>query len=187
LGALLICPKFVYTVRTNPQENKLSYLDQLAIGLPWCIAGGYAACPQLAGDMDVWVLAGPQPYGSGLEQLAERICKANPVIVPHAPMETDPPYILDHGCTIFKVGAQYPPSGVTVHLMATECSTIQELLDCFDISTHQCALNKDGEFIKGRNWTPITESPVELFSTPNTAARLAKIRARYQQFKTVAA
>lgn len=164
----------------------MHYFDKLATGLPWCIAGGYAACPQLAGDMDLWVLAGPQRFGEGLEKLAIKICAENPVIVPFEADGVEIPYILDHGCKILKVGTQYPPSGLPLHIMVTECSSISALLDCFDISTHQCALNQEMEFIKGRKWTPITEPPVELFSTPNTAVRMAKIRTRYQQFKQAA-
>lgn len=161
-----------------------NYLSKLAQGFPYCIAGGYAACPQLASDMDVWVLTGPV---DSLEDIADEIREECPAIVPFdMSIANEPEYILDHGVRILKVGTQYPPVGVPMHLMLAECRTITGLLDCFDVSTHQCALNADFEFIKGLQWTPITVPPVELFSTPSTAARMRKIAERYRQFRVAA-
>lgn len=155
--------------------------SQLAIGLPWCIAGGYAACPQLAGDMDVWVLAGKRPYMQGLEQLAQRMLAANPDVVPFVATGGAHPYSFDPGCRVYEVGHLLARATgmANRHIMVTELDSIEALLDCFDVSTHQCALDENGDFIKGRQWTPLNVAPVKLFDTPNTEARMEKIRQRY--------
>jgi len=147
--------------------------DHIANGRRWCIAGGWAACPQLATDEDVWIFVDDRT-SSPLLEVRDDIWDACPEIVrDEAPLTET--YLVETGFMSLKVGTL----GLR-HIILTDAANILDLLDGFDISTHQCAISDQGEFIRGRQWTPIDELPVVIrVGGPNTARRLQKIQARY--------
>lgn len=152
----------------------------IATGFPWCIAGGWAACPQLASDQDVWILArAPDPEVVLAER--DRLLDAFPEITPQGNLslvDTQAMYG-DLGQTIAKVGTID-----TRHILVTGADGVRDLLDAFDISTHQCAITPEFQFVKGRCWTPITVMPQKLRQTEKTDARFEKIAARYATFRS---
>lgn len=150
--------------------------NEIAAGYDWCVAGGWAACPQLAGDQDVWIFG---DIASDQTKLLMRLLKV-PGFVAAKEEEQHEDYILrDASVRIAKVGTLG-----NRHIMVTSATDEMDLLKQFDISTHQCALTSDMEFIAGPEWTPITQAPIALFPTPQTPARLEKIRARYVSLQT---
>ncbi len=138
------------------------------------IAGGYAACPALARDLDVWVLA---PEAEDLESARERI-------LAHLESTMWPYEALDwmteeYGTTHAMLVATVRSSHLThpVQILVTHSQPI-DLLETFDISTHQVALVL-GNVVKGSSWTPVTEPPVMLRRSPSTPVRMAKIAKRF--------
>lgn len=153
-------------------------------GQGWCIAGGYAACPGLATDCDVWVFL--QGFGGGdaedfrvqiLSNLKEWSSFWGFAFTPEANDPDRPTEFYDLGNDILCWKVAKLDDGR--HIILTDARDAAHLLENFDISTHQCALTSDGEFIKGSQWTPIDVPPVMLRDTPNTRDRMQKIEARY--------
>lgn len=150
------------------------------------IAGGYAACPALALDMDVWVKV---DRNDSLPEAKQRILDwLESTMWPYDAATTRP-------SIVGTVGANadgYDGMGVFVQKVATVKSQYlthpyhimvvnvdpRTLIETFDISTHQIAI-AFGNVIKGSGWTPITEPPRVLKMTPTTPERLEKIAARY--------
>lgn len=154
-------------------------LDQIANGRPWCIAGGWAACPQLANDQDVWIFVTNPSDGTlrrheTLEDVKDEILSLIPSIEEDNTSTVDAESYDKLGVEILRVGKLGDR-----HIMVTDAQDVVMLLDCFDVSTHQCAIDQEMQFVRGGGWTPITVLPKPLRDTPNTMARLEKIRARY--------
>ena len=157
--------------------------EQLANGRQWCVAGGWAACPQLAGDQDVWIFTGESCcMGPDIETRLEWTRAARVELLKMFPAiraEQDAADInLDHygdlGFFVVKVGTLDRR-----HIMVTDAEDIMDLLSSFDISTHQSAIDSNMQFIQGENWTPITEPPNAMRQTETTDARMKKITERY--------
>lgn len=144
----------------------------------WCIAGGYAACPGLAGDCDVWVYQAE----NGQEERQHILDALKRLRVDFTKEDNDPEeetYLdPETGVMTWKVAKL----GDGRHVLVTTATDIQQLLDAFDISTHQCALDSDGEFVRGRNWTPVNVPPVLLRQGKNAQERMERISSRYHHF-----
>lgn len=148
-------------------------LCEIAGGTDWCIAGGYAACPALAGDCDVWI------YGIDKDDLdtarQSLLVRLADDIEPQDNPERDDPEAYLGACYTLKVGVL----GLR-HILVTSAGGVRELLDGFDISTHQCAITSEGAFVAGDNWTQIWRQPHVLrVGGAHTADRLIKIVDRY--------
>ena len=160
-------------------------------GLVAFIAGGYAACPALAEDMDVWVstrlsrkpvLPLPELRQLILDHLKQQgfmFAPQDDTRQTEAGLEG---YEIEvnilkvamvSGESLFESDYRLP-----IHILVTDANCSQ-VLEGFDISTHQVALTYDGPVV-GRDWTPLTEEPVVLKNSPKTPARLEKIRNRYK-------
>lgn len=144
-----------------------------------CIAGGFAACPSLATDMDVWVFV---PKSATLEEAREAILqhlKAERFYAKEEAEERRERSTDEGGYEIsgrvLKVAKVLV--AMDIHILVTDFE-LGGLLSSFDISTHQVALVPGG-MIRGGDWTPITEPPVKLKDTPTTDARMEKIAKRY--------
>ncbi len=149
------------------------------------IAGGFAACPALAGDMDVWVQVGngspeddQDAVDEGRARLLAHVRKHYQGVAEDDYLHKD---VSDQGYPTFtrKVCTIPAQRGLTkpVHLMVTTAS-IQDVLDSFDISTHQVALTDHG-VVTGKEYTAPHLEPKVLTQTPKTAERLEKIVKRY--------
>jgi hypothetical protein len=160
-------------------------------GVNWCIAGGWAACPALALDKDVWII---EPLGSDLSEVRQNVLnhlkqyfgddyEERVQELDETRAEDIERYIPGTGLNgaevhIVRVARLYT-NGWEHHIIVTDAGTVKALLDTFDISTHAIAICPGGDLEHGVEWTPVTEPPRELRSTPTTAERMKKIAARY--------
>lgn len=141
------------------------------------IAGGFAACPSLATDMDVWIFV-----DGGLANLEDARRQVLEHLQAHFDIsEEEGGTIRDYRGVCVNILKVAFVQGFTlpIHVMVCDapCGII---LRNFDISTHQVALTTQG-VVKGDYWTPVTEPPVVIDGMENehTAERLDRIRRRY--------
>lgn len=144
------------------------------------IAGGYAACPALATDIDLWVYVA----GESLADARDRILLwLQTEMWPYETQEDNRPQLAGStidGYSIISVKVaivRSPHLSHPIHIMVVNQSPV-DLLETFDISTHQVAI-VFGNVLKGSRWTPITQPPIMLKNTPTTPYRMIKIAARY--------
>lgn len=163
------------------------------------IAGGYAACPSLANDIDVWVplgFIGRTTVEHDDEALAMSTARAD--ILAHLegeffPYKAEENYVTSEGSTddgypiavqkVARIESVHLPQ--SIHIMVS-AGTIDDILGFFDISTHQVALTRSG-CVKGPAWTPVTEMPriIPGARSVQTPQRLLKIASRYGHVKGV--
>lgn len=161
----------------------------------WFVAGGYAADPKLATDIDLWITVEDTEQAADeharLQQwLADAGFQFEPQDMQALPQLVDTNRKDNYGATefvvVYKVAVITSWRGVwfskPVHLLLTT-ATVQEVLTSFDISTHAVALLPNGQFVYGEHWTPKTVDPVILRDTPTTPARFVKIKARYARYR----
>lgn len=159
------------------------------------IAGGYAACPHLAGDIDLWV------FTDTLISTRDRIIKDAKELGFHALVETPETtteIIAPNDFGYDELGFQVMKvlsmpwwveddkgqfRNCPLHVMVTNAPGVIGLLLGFDVSTHQVAVTPRGDVVYGPDWTPLDEEPVKLFDTSKTDARMQKITARYQHLR----
>lgn len=140
------------------------------------ISGGYAACPPLASDLDIWVYVNENT--ESMTAARTRILAwLESEMWPYA--EEDSHTMCDYVVVARKVAVVRSPHwSHPVQIMVTTAGPA-ELLETFDISTHKVAI-VFGNVIKGNGWTSITEPPRLLRAGhPASAARMEKIAARY--------
>lgn len=162
------------------------------------IAGGFAACPALASDIDVWVLDCVSPEETRDEiikcwYVTGRMRVASPMMS-KITLEPDNHSLIQgrehsagYGATkewqICRVGTvELLNSSKPFHILTTDCTSAFELVETFDISTHAVAFSPTTMHVThGSKWTKLTEPPQKLRDTPTTAERLVKICGRYGQ------
>jgi len=146
------------------------------------IAGGYAACPALASDIDIWVHCGVEQISVVHDEIIAYLKSVyggwNVTEEPFAEAAFDYIDTGDGQCTVRKC-AVVKMRSTSLHIMITD-AWVHTILDNFDISTHMVAILPSGEVIKGAAWTPIYAPPIVVKDTPRTAARLDKILKRYR-------
>lgn len=147
----------------------------------WCIAGGYAACPALASDIDVWIYGvEPEDVETMVQAARAHLMQAGlrHEIQDDTRTQEGAGNYVGLTCEIRKVaivtGAPQP-----IHLMVTTAYDPLELLSGFDISTHAVAILPNGTALRGDSWTPPHVDPRAVHETTKTPARMAKIRARF--------
>lgn len=145
------------------------------------IAGGYAACPPLANDIDLWIYCKsedqiPDIRDRVLDWLDTQMFEFEPQASAVAPVRYEANFT--HKAAIVRSKHLTHP----IHILLTHL-TPEQLLETFDISTHQVAI-VFGNVIKGKGWTPVTVPPVELRNTVTTLARMLKLAARYGHART---
>lgn len=164
----------------------------LPAGTPALIAGGYAACPALASDLDLWVYAargGKRTMGETRMMLLEHLKTWAYKVEAQDDSEqftADGCGYDELDCLIMKVGIVSVNGRKPIHLMVTDAPPIALLMN-FDISTHQIGLDDNG-VIYGPEWTDLTVEPqvIKNAGTSKTTERLAKISARYAHLRKAA-
>lgn len=151
----------------------------------WCVAGGWAACPPLATDMDVWVYDLPTDRLDAIRtELLEHLSALRqdqprgPYFVPGEDVRAAQGY--QHPCTVKKVAVvsqSYPAK--PIHLMVTDASCPGEIIGGFDISTHAVAIGHNGMVHTHFDYTAPHVFPVQLKETETTPTRMAKIASRF--------
>lgn len=140
------------------------------------IAGGFAANPNKANDIDLWIV-GDEPHPDVAEKILRHLGNnGHDITVRNFPFYTD--VQLTPGRTVwFRVcdvndfysnGKRMP-----VQIMATTYHDVDELLAYFDLSPHKKAIAiSDGLEIIGRGFTTPDEQPrATRFDTPHSTLR----------------
>lgn len=149
------------------------------------VAGGFAACPALATDIDVFVTASTTELTKVRRQLLNHLydqLNEDIEFLMHEEedrrVDSHERYPGSHGVfTILKV-CKVLIGNTEFHVLVTDGS-IDEVLSSFDISTCQVAITSDGHVVRGDNWTPPSVPPVKLKDTPTTDARMQKYQERF--------
>lgn len=155
------------------------------------IAGGYAACPQRASDIDLWVTDITGRLEQSREMILAHLGAAGYHVTPETTREGF--RVNGHGydemdCRILKVGYVTRDGALPIHVMVTDAPLLAVLLN-FDISTHQCAFIRQGDtwhnhLVYGPRWTPLNVYPLVLKPTTSTPGRLEKIATRYADMRS---
>jgi hypothetical protein len=162
----------------------------------YCVAGGWAACPALAQDMDVWV------YGIETSELETVRCE----LIAHLSAENAKvpyyrrPFYVEQQTEarntdareeyesktveirkVAKVEVKLSPRArrKVIHLLVTDARNPAEILDGFDVSTHAVAIDYSGAVWKGIGFTAPHIPPVALLMNEKTPARMRKIALRF--------
>lgn len=148
-------------------------------GLDWFIAGGYAAVPALAQDIDVWVLT-RTPVETRRQILLHLQKEGLTLWTEEQDNPAEKMEVYDHFCTVLKV-ANVRPSGwmPSIHIVVTDAESVGEVLDGFDISTHQIAIHPERGVVRGQHWTSPIDPPFAFRANVNTPKRMKKIAERY--------
>lgn len=160
------------------------------------IAGGFAAYPALASDIDLWVTV---PTGNDLEGVrAELVLHLQAKGFVYAEQKDreegarinnddpeDYPMFLDNRKVAVVTARHGFKYAKPIHIIVTN-GDVDEVLRGFDISTHQIALllpfTNPTEH-EGNDYTRLDEEPRILKDTPHTRERYARIRERYADFR----
>ncbi len=151
-----------------------AYWDRL------CIAGGYAACPPLAWDVDVWVL-GVEPGSKAQAELVEHLMGKR-LIEDGALWASYPGTDFE----VLKPSVSWGPTGMDVQIIITERPTIPCLLASFDLGPHQVAISMSGYVETGPLWQGlevVTCNPMAVKSERHlqlTLGRAQKLKYRYR-------
>jgi hypothetical protein len=154
-------------------------------GGEYCIAGGFAACPALADDVDVWlygidVFDGDDNGGVNehkrVRELLEDRLRRDYGDADFEASNNETCYIGTGFVT--RVGYVFV-NHQKFHVLITDQPTPQALVNAFDVSTHAVAINSDGQVFRGEGWTPTMVPTVKLKDTSTTDARLKKIAVRF--------
>lgn len=155
------------------------------------IAGGYAACPDLATDIDVWVQVDPATLYDAPLRIVKHLHDHGfiPNVGIASTAETfvgDSMGYEDITANILKVAVVLRGNQKPIHIMVTDAPPLMLLLN-FDISTHQIAFTDSGT-IRGPYWTPLDGPPVIIknHTTSKTQERFQKISARYAHLRKAA-
>lgn len=150
----------------------------------WCIAGGWAACPALASDMDVWVFGvATDKLAEVRQQLLDHLAaerKAKRMYYFEEGVETREVEGYDHPNQVQKVAEIFAPfPAKKIHLMVTDASAPGEIIAGFDISTHAVAITHTGFIYQSADYTAPHVRPYQLKATKTTTDRMAKICKRF--------
>lgn len=156
--------------------------SEIARGYQWCIAGGFAALPDKAGDCDVWVYGvSYESLSSARDKILERL-RARNIVFTEEPVvwgEVEESYATGVNIGSLKVARLADNR----HIVVTKAQSIDDILNAFDVSTHQVALSSDGELIRGREFTPISVEPIMLLQNDKTEGRMQKVEQRYGVYR----
>lgn len=155
------------------------------------IAGGYAAHPDLATDIDVWVQVKPGELHSERRRILTHL-SAQHFDLFCEKVDTEESFVGDMlgyediTANILKVAVIQRGNQRPIHIMVTDAPPLMLILN-FDISTHQIALTDSG-VMRGPEWTDTDEEPVIIknHTTLKTQERFAKISARYAHLRKAA-
>lgn len=156
------------------------------------VAGGYAACPSLAGDIDLWV--NESDDNEDIE--AATLLLRRQRILTHL-MSRGFSFQEEQSLRTEAVdGDGYDNLPVTtmkvakvmfypkpIHIMVANASIVA-VLKAFDVSTHQIAVTNRDQELRGPDWTPLNVLPVAFRVTETTIARMDKITKRYAHLRS---
>ena len=147
-------------------------------GTSYFVAGGWAVCPALAGDMDVFVEIA---YGEDIVSARETLLKHLKKEFWRFEEQEETCTFEGYGtlATIVKVG-KLPSQGMRpeIHVLLTNAD-VHTTINSFDISTCCVAITDQGYIVWGDHWTSPIEPPIRLIDNPTTDARMVKYQQRF--------
>ena len=161
----------------------------------WCVAGGYAACPALSNDVDVWVYRVPTlQLDDTREQLLEHLNTVAHIenvpahrslqyhVIPGEETRTAESYCQEF-IQIKKVAIVYGRRTYhdmkPVHVVVTDAQNPGVIITGFDISTHAVAIEWNGRVWK-TGYTAPQERPRRLrIANEHTEPRMIRICERF--------
>ena len=146
-------------------------------GLHYFIAGGWAVCPALATDRDVFVQTTGDLHDTRAALLDHLRAEGFDV---EEEDETRDLVIADGYSTIpiAKVAKVKQKFCQDIHLLVTS-GDVMDVLDTFDISTSMVAITDNGKIVRGSDYSAINKPVVKTKDTPTTEERHAKYTARF--------
>jgi hypothetical protein len=144
----------------------------------YLVAGGWAVCPALATDMDVFVLVGPNADLQTVRQ--EILDHLKTEAFDHTEQDETREFQGYEGLVgIGKVATVDLFPSTVIHIMVANTTRYEDVLGSFDLSTCMVGITESGQVVKGDYWTPPTMLPTVLKDTPSTPARRAKYIERF--------
>lgn len=144
----------------------------------YLIAGGWAVCPALADDRDLFILAGPSADLQEIRQEVLDHLKAEGFEFTEE-QETREFIGYDGLVGIGKVAKVQFENGQDIHVLVASTKIPQEVLNSFDLSICMVGITQDGTLVKSEYWTPPTELPTVMKDTPTTSVRCNKYVERF--------
>ena len=140
-------------------------------GTHYFIAGGWAVCPALATDRDLFV----QTTGDLDDTRAMLLdfMRARGFDVAEDVAENN--YT---GVPLLRVAIVKDKYAQDIHILVTSAD-VDDVLNTFDISTTQVAITESGRVVKGADYTSLTVRPIRLKDTPTTNERYIKYCERF--------
>lgn len=154
-------------------------------GMRYFVAGGFAVCPALASDIDVWFMVEGKPVTEVINKLVAHLTRWQTM----GAIDVDFSYINGrvyhelHG-TLNVATIAASDDRKAMHIMVTDDSP-QDTIDDFDLSVCQVAITDNGEVYRGEHWTA-PGAPIKILKKsakydPRTAERLTKYIRRFGQ------
>lgn len=145
-------------------------------GRNYFIAGGYAVCPALATDIDVWVQAEYEDVDEVRVELLRHLKDQGFDYTEQDPARHG---VDDYPGSTVKVATidSIVHFGKPIHLLVTNAG-VERVVNSFDLSISQVALT-EYQVILGDSWTPTTSQIHVVRQTRTTDERLAKYRKRF--------
>ena len=158
-------------------EDILIPKNLLPEGMHYFIAGGWAACPALATDRDLFVQTTGDLNDTRAMLLDHMRAQGFDVTEEdeHRDFETSDGY--SH-IPIAKVGKVKQKFNKDIHVLVTS-GDVENVLDTFDLSVSQVAITESGRIVKGTHYTDPTQPIYVVKDTPTTPAREEKYRRRF--------
>lgn len=147
----------------------------------YVVAGGWAICPALATDMDLFVLAGQH---ADLQEVRQELLDHFKAEGFNYVEEQETREFVGYDGLIgigkvAKVESAYM-GGKMIHVLVASTTIAEEVLNSFDLSICMVGIMDDGKVITSAYWTPPTERPAVVKDTPTTQARLNKYLERFK-------
>lgn len=145
----------------------------------YVVAGGWAVCPALATDMDLFILAGPH---ADLPEVRQEVINHLKVEgFDFTEQEEMREFIGYDGLVgIGKVAKVDTGTGKEIHILIASTTRVEDVLGSFDLSVCMVGITNTGRVVTDNCWTPPTAPIAVTKHTPTTDARLAKYVERFQ-------
>lgn len=156
----------------------MDFRELIPEGFEWFIAGGYAAVPALAEDIDVWIRAKSEIEARVIKEIVRKRLISRGLDWVREDSEERRTYH-DLPIVTMKIGKVFLEGMVQPVQFIVTTATVGEVLENFDVSAHQVAILSNGKVVKGPHWTPPFEPPYALRQNEKTAERLERITKRY--------
>lgn len=146
-------------------------------GLHYFIAGGWAACPALATDRDVFVqttgdindcraMLLDHMRAQGFDVIEQDESRQFTTLEGHEDIPV---------AKVAKIKQKYAQD---IHVLVTS-GDVDAVVNTFDISASQIAITESGRIVRGDNYTTPMQPVYKVKDTPTTPARFAKYTERF--------